>query len=155
MSKYRAGVLFGKELETLYNDAKANQFDALIVDEAHRLNLQSGFYGNEGENQIKEIINATKCAIFFVDEDQRVTFKDIGGKQAIEQDQREQYGNFHGVFERLGKVRKEEVNGLWIQLRWRSAHPWPASPAPRSPMPRGTPQTACSRGWTPGAGTTR
>ena len=26
MSKYRAGVLFGKELETLYNDAKANQF---------------------------------------------------------------------------------------------------------------------------------
>ena len=26
MSKYRAGVLFGKELETLYNDAKANNF---------------------------------------------------------------------------------------------------------------------------------
>ena len=26
MSKYRSGVLFGKELETLYNDAKANNF---------------------------------------------------------------------------------------------------------------------------------
>ena len=26
MSKYRAGVLFGKELEALYNDAKANKF---------------------------------------------------------------------------------------------------------------------------------
>ena len=26
MSKYRAGVLFGKELETLYNDAKNNNF---------------------------------------------------------------------------------------------------------------------------------
>ena len=26
MKKYRAGVLFGKELEELYNDAKANQF---------------------------------------------------------------------------------------------------------------------------------
>ena len=26
MSKYRAGVLFGEELETLYNDAKKNQF---------------------------------------------------------------------------------------------------------------------------------
>lgn len=26
MSKYKAGVLFGKELETLYNDAKDNQF---------------------------------------------------------------------------------------------------------------------------------
>ena len=26
MSKYRSGVLFGKELEALYNDAKANNF---------------------------------------------------------------------------------------------------------------------------------
>ena len=26
MGKYRAGVLFGKELEALYNDAKENQF---------------------------------------------------------------------------------------------------------------------------------
>jgi len=68
-----------------YVDAKANQFDALIVDEAHRLNLQSGFYGNEGENQIKEIINAAKCSVFFIDEDQRVTLKDIGTNEHIEQ----------------------------------------------------------------------
>ena len=66
-------------------EAESNAFDTLIVDEAHRLNEKSGLYENRGENQIKEIINATKCAIFFVDEDQRVTFKDIGGKQAIEQ----------------------------------------------------------------------
>jgi fructose-bisphosphate aldolase class II len=26
MSKYKAGVLFGEELEALYNDAKKNQF---------------------------------------------------------------------------------------------------------------------------------
>ncbi len=26
MGKYKAGVLFGKELEALYNDAKDNQF---------------------------------------------------------------------------------------------------------------------------------
>jgi fructose-bisphosphate aldolase, class II len=26
MKKYRAGVLFGEELEALYNDAKDNQF---------------------------------------------------------------------------------------------------------------------------------
>ncbi|MFN5007280.1 MAG: DNA/RNA helicase domain-containing protein [Ignavibacteria bacterium] len=67
-----------------YVDAKANQFDALIVDEAHRLNLHSGFYGNEGENQIKEIINAAKCSVFFIDEDQRVTLKDIGTNEHIE-----------------------------------------------------------------------
>jgi DUF2075 family protein len=58
--------------------AKANTFDTLIVDEAHRLNELSGLYGNQGENQIKEIISACRCAVFFTDEDQIVTLKDIG-----------------------------------------------------------------------------
>ena len=58
-------------------------FDTLIVDEAHRLNEKGGLYGNLGENQIKELINAANCTIFFIDEDQRVTLKDIGGKAAI------------------------------------------------------------------------
>ncbi|MCO5099474.1 MAG: DUF2075 domain-containing protein [Burkholderiaceae bacterium] len=64
--------------------AKADTFDALIVDEAHRLNEKSGLFGNLGEHQIKEIIQATRCAIFFIDEDQRVTWKDIGRKAEIE-----------------------------------------------------------------------
>ncbi len=59
-------------------------FDALIVDEAHRLNEKSGMFKNLGENQIKEIIEATKCSIFFVDEDQKVTWSDIGEKEEIE-----------------------------------------------------------------------
>jgi len=58
-------------------------FDALIVDEAHRLTEKSGFYGNEGDHQIKEIIRAANCAVFFIDEDQRVTLKDVGTKQLI------------------------------------------------------------------------
>ena len=61
----------------------ANEYDALIVDEAHRLNKFSGLFGNLGENQIKEIINASKFSIFFLDEDQRVTLKDIGQKEEI------------------------------------------------------------------------
>ncbi|HBO1565724.1 DUF2075 domain-containing protein [Pseudomonas aeruginosa] len=64
-------------------DTEPNTFDMLIVDEAHRLNEKSGLYGNLGENQIKELIEASKCAIFFIDEDQRVTLSDIGSKQAI------------------------------------------------------------------------
>jgi DUF2075 family protein len=63
--------------------AKPNVFDTLIVDEAHRLNAQSGLYGNLGENQIKEIINASKCSVFFLDEDQRVTLNDIGTNEEI------------------------------------------------------------------------
>jgi DUF2075 family protein len=66
-----------------YVDNQANQFDVLLVDEAHRLNEKSGLYGNLGENQIKELIHAGKLCIFFVDEDQRVTFKDIGSKAEI------------------------------------------------------------------------
>nr|WP_280639914.1 DUF2075 domain-containing protein [Pseudomonas sp. RGM2987] len=64
-------------------ETEPNTFDALIVDEAHRLNEKSGLYGNLGENQIKELINSAKCSIFFIDEDQRVTLSDIGSKQAI------------------------------------------------------------------------
>lgn len=65
-------------------DTKNSEFDALIIDEAHRLNKFSGLFGNLGENQIKEIIDATKCAVFFIDEDQRVTLKDIGRQEEIE-----------------------------------------------------------------------
>lgn len=64
-------------------DTERNTFDTLVVDEAHRLNEKSGLYGNLGENQIKELIDSAKCAIFFIDEDQRVTLNDIGSKQAI------------------------------------------------------------------------
>lgn len=61
-----------------YTTAEENTFDALIVDEAHRLNAKSGLYANLGENQIKELINSAKFTVFFLDEDQRVTLKDIG-----------------------------------------------------------------------------
>jgi len=64
-------------------ETTANEYDALIVDEAHRLNKFSGLFGNLGENQIKEIINAAKFSVFFLDEDQRVTLKDIGQKEEI------------------------------------------------------------------------
>ncbi|KKU42255.1 MAG: hypothetical protein UX59_C0045G0007 [Microgenomates group bacterium GW2011_GWA1_46_7] len=64
-------------------DATKDIFDGLIVDEAHRLNEKSGMFSNLGENQIKEIIQASKSSIFFVDDDQRVTLKDIGNKNSI------------------------------------------------------------------------
>lgn len=64
-------------------DAEKSDFDFLVVDEAHRLNEKSGLYGNLGENQVMELINASTCAIFFIDEDQRVTLNDVGSKRAI------------------------------------------------------------------------
>ncbi len=67
-----------------YINAANGEFDALIVDEAHRLNEKSGMYANLGMNQVMEIINAAKCSVFFIDEDQRVTMKDIGTRGEIE-----------------------------------------------------------------------
>ena len=65
-------------------DSKLNEFDCLLVDEAHRLNEKSGMFSNLGENQIKEIIKAAKVSVFFIDEDQIVTTKDIGKVKEIE-----------------------------------------------------------------------
>lgn len=66
-----------------FYDVPKDTFSCIIVDEAHRLNLKSGMYGNLGENQVKEIINAAKISVFFVDEDQIVTMKDIGTVEEI------------------------------------------------------------------------
>jgi uncharacterized protein len=66
-----------------YTDSPPNSMDVLVVDEAHRLNEKSGLYQNVGENQIKEVIETARCSVFFVDDDQRVTFKDIGEKSEI------------------------------------------------------------------------
>ena len=61
-----------------YVDAEDNIVDVIICDEAHRLNDKSGMFHNLGENQIKEIIHASLCSVFFIDESQRVTLSDIG-----------------------------------------------------------------------------
>lgn len=64
-------------------EAKPDEFNTLIVDEAHRLNERSGLYSNLGENQIKELINSARCTIFFLDEDQRIHLSDIGTSKEI------------------------------------------------------------------------
>ncbi len=67
-----------------YTETEPNSFDALVVDEAHRLNEKSGMYKNLGEHQVKEIIDAAKCSIFFIDEDQRIAWRDVGTIDEIE-----------------------------------------------------------------------
>ena len=71
-------------------DEERNKLDCLVVDEAHRLNAKSGMFQNKGENQIKEIINAAKFSIFFIDENQKITLKDIGSEDLIRKFAKEQ-----------------------------------------------------------------
>ena len=66
-----------------FTETLNNTFDCIITDEAHRLNEKSGLFANKGENQIKEIIKSSKISVFFIDEDQVVTTKDIGSVAEI------------------------------------------------------------------------
>lgn len=68
-----------------FTEVDDNEFDVLIVDEAHRLNEKSGMFRNKGENQVKELIKGSKFTIFFIDENQKVTLSDIGSVDLIKQ----------------------------------------------------------------------
>lgn len=89
-------------------------FDVLIVDEAHRLNEKSGLYGNLGENQIKELISSSQCTIFFVDDDQRVTLRDIGHVMAL----REWAGLLNARVTECELVSQFRCNGSDGYLAW-------------------------------------
>lgn len=83
MKKSRISNLFSGS--GAFVETEPDSFDTLIVDEAHRLNEKSGLYRNLGENQVKELIRAARCTVFFVDDDQRVTLMDIGHTEELRQ----------------------------------------------------------------------
>ena len=97
-----------------YVGAQENQFGALIIDEAHRLNEQSGLYGNLGENQIKELIFSSHLSIFFIDEAQRVTLKDIGRNDEI----RRWAKNLNSAVTELNLSSQFRCNGSDGYLAW-------------------------------------
>lgn len=63
-------------------ESNPNEFDALIVDEAHRLK-QRGAYMYQGVNQVDDVIKAARTAIFFIDDNQMVRPDDIGSVAEI------------------------------------------------------------------------
>jgi len=72
-----------------FHAVQSDSFDVLLVDEAHRLVEKSGFFRNLGENQIAEVINAARVNVFFADESQLVTWRDIGTLENIRAASRE------------------------------------------------------------------
>jgi hypothetical protein len=83
------GAFKGGEIKELFSGSgnftgiDESDFDVLIVDEAHRLKLRTQ-YSKGGDNQIREVIHAAKTSVFFLDEAQKVTWKDIGEAQEIQ-----------------------------------------------------------------------
>jgi len=109
-----------REIDNLFNgsgsyvDAERDEFEALIVDEAHRLNEKSGLFANRGENQMKEIIRAARLSVFFIDEAQVVTLKDKGSSQEIED-----WADYHGAsVYKLSLTSQFRCNGSDGFLPW-------------------------------------
>lgn len=63
-------------------ESNPNEFDALIIDEAHRLK-QHGAYMYQGVNQVDDVIKAARTAIFFIDDNQMVRPDDVGSVEEI------------------------------------------------------------------------
>ena len=97
-----------------YTDAPLNSIGTILADEAHRLNEKSGMFQNLGENQIKEIIHASRCSVFFIDESQRVTTSDIGSVEEIEKWAKMEHSE---VF-RMELVSQFRCNGSDGYLAW-------------------------------------
>ena len=97
-----------------YTDAPLNSIGTILADEAHRLNEKSGMFQNLGENQIKEIIHASRCSVFFIDESQRVTTSDIGSVEEIEKWAQKEHSE---VF-RMELVSQFRCNGSDGYLAW-------------------------------------
>jgi DUF2075 family protein len=95
-------------------NAEPNSFDALVVDEAHRLNEKSGMLSHLGENQIKELVEAAKFTVFFLDEDQRVTLKDIGDSEEIKRWASQEHAQVH----ELELTSQFRCNGSDGYLAW-------------------------------------
>lgn len=97
-----------------YVDRPRDELDVLVVDEAHRLNEKSGLFQNLGENQMKEIIHTSKLAVFFMDEHQRVTLKDVGTTKEIEAFTKQEGGSLH----RMKLASQFRCNGSDGYLAW-------------------------------------
>lgn len=65
-----------------FSECHDNEYDILVVDEAHRLKNGKA-YGYKGDNQVEDIINSSRISIFFVDDKQRIRPEDIGSRDEI------------------------------------------------------------------------
>ncbi|MEH7239096.1 DUF2075 domain-containing protein [Bacillus sp. JJ1562] len=81
-----------------YVHTPADYFDVLICDEAHRLKNHGHMQKKiEGENQATQILRSSKVSVFFVDDQQVISKKDIGSQKVIEEEAVKQKAEIHVV----------------------------------------------------------
>lgn len=67
-----------------YGEYEKNHLDVLVLDEAHRIREKTGYpFKATGRPQIEDILNATKIAVFFIDDKQVVRPGEVGSSDRI------------------------------------------------------------------------
>ena len=90
----RAKVLFSGSGK--FFDCRNNEFDVLIVDEAHRLKDGTA-YMYKGDNQVEDIIKASRTNVFFVDDSQVIRCEDIGSVAEIKRAAKKYNSEVHEI----------------------------------------------------------
>lgn len=81
-----------------YVETSKDYFDVLICDEAHRLKEQGHMKKKiPGENQATQIIRSSKVSVFFIDDFQKISKKDIGSVELLKQEANKQGAEIHEV----------------------------------------------------------
>ncbi|WP_017380474.1 DUF2075 domain-containing protein [Paenisporosarcina sp. TG-14] len=81
-----------------YVETPNNYFNVLVCDEAHRLKNQGHMKRKiEGENQATQIIRASRVSVFFIDDEQVISNKDIGRFELLKEEAQKQNSNVHEV----------------------------------------------------------
>ncbi len=87
--------------------------EILIVDEAHRLKEKA--YQYKGKSMVEDMVRASRISVFFIDETQRVSWKDTGSIKAIEAAAEKYKARFHPPFQLTAQFR---CNGSTGYLNW-------------------------------------
>ncbi|WP_029596191.1 DUF2075 domain-containing protein [Exiguobacterium chiriqhucha] len=79
-----------------YVDTQANKIDVLVCDEAHRLKNHGHMQRKiAGENQATQIIRSAKMSVFFIDDEQMISKKDVGSYTLIKEEAKRQDAIIH------------------------------------------------------------
>lgn len=79
-----------------YVDTQMNKIDVLVCDEAHRLKNHGHMQRKiKGENQATQIIRSAKMSVFFIDDEQMISKKDIGSYSLIKEEANKQNAIIH------------------------------------------------------------
>lgn len=81
-----------------YVETPSSYYDVLVCDEAHRLKNQGHMKRKiEGENQATQIIRSSRVSVFFIDDEQVISNKDIGRFNLLKEEAEKQNSTVHVV----------------------------------------------------------